>query len=134
MEKGQKQPKLTPFEKILDRQYGKPGMLKRDAFEKEVNTLRKKMESNSEGYPTEIPCKNELAKELQERLVHTCLDFIREKGDSSIWRVEFSADELQASAKEGKWMPCTDSCIRLEGIVFDEKQKAAVVKEIGSYM
>lgn len=131
MDKEHKQSKLTPFEEILDRQFGKPGTPKRDAFEKEVNELRKEMESNSEGLPTEIPCQNELAKELQERLVQTCLDFIREKGDKYIWRVEFSADELQESAKEGKWMPCTDSFITLEGIVFDESVKYAVRKEIG---
>lgn len=126
-----KQPKLTPFEEILDRQFGKPGTPKRDAFEKEVNELREKMESNSDGYPTEIPRQDDLARELQERLVQTCLDFIKEKGDKYIWRVEFSADELQESAKEGKWMPCTDSFITLEGIVFDESVKYAVRKEIG---
>lgn len=133
MDKEHKQPKLTPFEEILDRQFGKPGTPKRDAFEKEMDELRKKMESNSEGYPTEIPCQDELAKELQERLVQTCLDFIREKGDKYIWRVEFTADGLQESAKEGKWMPCTDSFITLEGIVFDESVKYAVRKEIGHY-
>lgn len=128
-----KQPKLTSFEEILDRQYGKPGTPKRDAFEKEVNEFREKMESNSEGYPTEIPRQDDLAKDLQERLVQTCLDFIREKGDKYIWRVEFTADELQESAKEGKWMPCTDSFITLEGIVFDENVKYIVRKEIGHY-
>ena len=94
----------------------------------------RQMESNSEGYPTEIPCQDELAKELQERLVQTCLDFIREKGDKYIWRVEFSADELQESAKEGKWMPCTDSSLVLEGLVWDPELKTVVTKEIGSYM
>lgn len=128
-----KQPKLTPFEEILDRQYGKPGTPKRDAFEKELDEFREKMESNSDGYPTEIPRQDDLAKELLERLVQTCLDFIKEKGDKYIWRVEFSADELQESAKEGKWMPCTDSFITLEGIVFDESVKYAVRKEIGHY-
>lgn len=128
-----KQPKLTPFEEILDRQYGKPGTPKRDAFEKELNEFREKIESNSEGYPTEIPRQDDLAKELQERLVQTCLDFIKEKGDKYIWRVEFTADELQESAKEGKWMPCTDSFITLEGIVFDENVKYIVRKEIGHY-
>ncbi len=128
-----KQPKLTPFEEILDRQYGKPGTPKRDAFEKELDEFREKMESNSDGYPTEIPRQDDLAKELQERLVQTCLDFIKEKGDKYIWRVEFTADELQESAKEGKWMPCTDSFITLEGIVFDENVKYIVRKEIGHY-
>ena len=133
MERKNRQLELTPFEELLDRQYGKPGTPKRDAFEREVDELRAKMESNSEGYPTEIPCQDELAKELQERLVQTCLDFIREKGDKYILRVEFSADELQESAKEGKWMPCTDSSITLEGIIFDEQLKTSVKMEIGSY-
>lgn len=133
MNSKQKQARLTPFEEILDRQYGKPGTPKRDAFEKELNEFREKIESNSEGYPTEIPRQDDLAKELQERLVQTCLDFIKEKGDKYIWRVEFTADELQESAKEGKWMPCTDSFITLEGIVFDENVKYIVRKEIGHY-
>ena len=133
MKRKHKQMGLTPFEELLDRQYGKPGTAERDAFEKEVDELRAKMESNSEGYPTEIPRHDNLAKELQERLVQTCLDFIKEKGDKFIYRVAFSADSLQESAKEGHWMSCTDSSITLEGIVFDEKLKASVLTEIGNY-
>ena len=134
MERKNRQLELTPFEELLDRQYGKPGTPKRDAFEREVDELRAKMESNSEGYPTEIPCQDELAKELQERLVQTCLDFIKEKGDKFIYRIAFSADSLQESAEEGKWMPCTDSSLVLEGLVWDPELKTVVTKEIGSYI
>lgn len=127
-----KKNKLTGFENLLEREYGMPGTPKRDTFEKEMDEIREKLESNSEGYPSEIPCQDELARELQARLVQTCLDFIKEKGDKYIWRVEFTADSLQESAKDGRWMPCTDSFIELEGLVWDPEIKAVVRKEIGS--
>lgn len=52
---------------------------------------------------------------LQERLVQCCIDFINETGNKDIWRVAFTADCLQESAKEGKWVPCTDSTCEVEG-------------------
>lgn len=60
-----------------------------------------------------------LARELQERLVQCCIDFIREKHDCNIERVGFTADALQISARHGKWTPATDSTCTLEG--YDEK-------------
>lgn len=59
---------------------------------------------------------NKLAYELQKRLVQCCLDYINETGNTEIWRVNFTADCLQESAKHGKWCPCTDSVCELENI------------------
>lgn len=58
---------------------------------------------------------NKIAYELQKRLVQCCLDFINETGNKEIWRVSFTADCLQESAKHGEWCPCTDSTCELEG-------------------
>lgn len=52
---------------------------------------------------------------LQERLVQCCIDFINETGNKDIWRVSFTADCLQESAKEGKWTSYTDSTCEVEG-------------------
>lgn len=122
----------TAYEEILDRHFGKKGTPARDAFEADMQALKRRFENNEDGYPVEIPNKDVLAGELQERLVQTCLDFIKEKGDKYIWRVEFTADSLQESAEDGRWMPCTDSFIELEGLVWDPEIKAVVRKEIGS--
>jgi len=65
----------------------------------------------------ENPEANKLARELQDRLVQCCLDFINEKGNTDIWRVNFTADCLQESAKHGKWCACTDSVCELENEV-----------------
>lgn len=55
-------------------------------------------------------------KELQERLVQTCIDYINEKGLDDIYQVRFNADSLAESAKYGSWQSCTDSYIGVEGI------------------
>ena len=60
--------------------------------------------------------KNELARQLQERLVQCCIDFINETGDKEIQRVCFTADMLQESASFGSWHACTDSTSELEGL------------------
>lgn len=59
---------------------------------------------------------NKLAYELQKRLVQCCLDYINETGNTEIWRVNFTADCLQESAKHGKWCPCTDSVCELQNV------------------
>ena len=55
-------------------------------------------------------------RELQDRLVQTCIDFINEKGLTDIYGVSFNADSLAESAKYGSWQPCTDSYIKVEGV------------------
>jgi hypothetical protein len=55
-------------------------------------------------------------RELQDRLVQTCIDFINEKGLTDIYDVSFNADSLAESAEYGSWQPCTDSYIKVEGL------------------
>ena len=62
----------------------------------------------------ENPEANKLASELSKRLVQCCIDFINETGNADIWRVHFSADCLQESAKHGKWCPSTDASCEIE--------------------
>ena len=65
----------------------------------------------------ENPATTKVASELSHRLVQCCLDYINETGDTNIYRVNFTADCLQESAKQGKWCPCTDAACDVE----DEK-------------
>lgn len=66
-----------------------------------------------------------IAFELQKRLVQTCIDFINEhKNDEQVKEievVEFNVDNLQESAKNGKWLPYTDSYCSLYGATINEK-------------
>ena len=61
-----------------------------------------------------VPNQNKLAKELQERLVQCCIDYIKETRDTNIDRVIFTVDALQESSKYGSWQACTDSTCELE--------------------
>lgn len=54
--------------------------------------------------------------DLQEILVQDVIDFINERGLDEIDAVNFRADGLTVSAKEGKWTPSTDSSISVEGL------------------
>lgn len=74
----------------------------------------------------------QMAKELQERLVQCCIDYINENGDVDIQEVDFRADCLQASSKDEKWLPCTDSHITLSTYVKDE-DGLGMRKIIGEY-
>ena len=71
-------------------------------------------------------------KELQEKLVQTCIDFINEKELNDIDEVSFSADCLQSSAKYKEWTPFTDSFITVNG--WEEYEEGRFVrKKIGDY-
>ena len=56
------------------------------------------------------------ARELQNRLVQCCLDYIQETHNQEIQRVVFTVDMLQESAKYGFWQICSDSTCELEGL------------------
>lgn len=62
-------------------------------------------------------------RDLQDRLVQTCIDFINEKGLTDIYSVSFSADDLFESAKYGSWQPCTDSYIKVEGLGYENHRR-----------
>jgi hypothetical protein len=59
-------------------------------------------------------------KELQERLVQTTIDYIKENDLTDIYDVSFSVDGLEGNAIEfGEWTPCMDSSISVEGLQDD---------------
>ena len=58
-------------------------------------------------------------KELQERLIKTCIDYINEKNLTDIYSVKFSADSLDLSALANEWTPSTDSYINVKGMSYE---------------
>ena len=74
----------------------------------------------------------ENVKELQERMVQLCIDFIKEYELDDLDEVKFSADMLQESSKYGEWTPATDSFIDVYGFQKDEHGLMAR-KIIGEY-
>lgn len=80
-------------------------------------------------------------KELQQRLVQTCIDFIKEKNLTDIDAVRFNVDGLEDSIEFGEWTPGMDSYIGVEGLQdesyldrYDESYSFRVRKFIGEYM
>ena len=81
-------------------------------------------------------------KELQERLVQTCIDFVKEKNLTDIDMVRFNVDGLTGNAIEfGEWVPAMDSYIGVEGLQEDtyigksgNPYTFTVRKFIGEYM
>ena len=81
-------------------------------------------------------------KELQERLVQTCIDFIKEKNLTDIDMVRFNVDGLTGNAIEfGEWVATMDSYIGVEGLQEDtyigksgDPYTFTVRKFIGEYM
>lgn len=80
-------------------------------------------------------------KELQKRLVQTCIDFIKEKNLTDIDAVRFNVDGLEDSIEFGEWTPGMDSYIGVEGLQEDtytgksgEPYTFCVRKFIGEYM
>lgn len=55
-------------------------------------------------------------KELQQRLVQTCVDFVKEKNLTDINAVRFNVDGLEDSIEFGEWTPGMDSYIGVEGL------------------
>ena len=58
---------------------------------------------------------NDNASELQELLMQTTIDFIKERELIDVDDVSFSADSLKESVNYGKWVPSTDSYLALYG-------------------
>lgn len=81
-------------------------------------------------------------KELQQRLVQTCIDFVKEKNLTDINMVRFNVDGLTGNAIEfGEWVPAMDSYIGVEGLQEDtytgksgKPYTFRVRKFIGEYM
>ena len=81
-------------------------------------------------------------KELQVRLVQTCVDFIKERNLTDIDMVRFNVDGLTNNAIEfGEWVPAIDSYIGVEGLQeetyvgkSDDRYTLRGRKFIGEYM
>ena len=80
-------------------------------------------------------------KELQVRLVQTCIDFVKEKNLTDIDAVRFNVDGLEDSIEFGEWTPGMDSYIGVEGLQpisllnrYDEPYAFRVRRLIGEYM
>jgi hypothetical protein len=81
-------------------------------------------------------------KELQVRLVQTCVDFVKERNLTDIDMVRFNVDGLTGNAIEfGEWVPAMDSYIGVEGLQEDtytgksgDPYTFRVRKFIGEYM
>ena len=92
-------------------------------------------------YENPVTTTNDI-KELQERLVQTCIDFVKEKNLTDIDMVRFNVDGLTGNAIEfGEWVPAMDSYIGVEGLQEDTHTGKSgkpytfrVRKFIGEYM
>jgi hypothetical protein len=73
-------------------------------------------------------------KDLQERLVQCCIDFIKERNLTEIWGINLSVDGLPESVEFGEWMGSTDSHITIEGLQMDEDYGFKTRAFIGEYM
>ena len=80
-------------------------------------------------------------KALQQQLVQTCIDFIKEKNLTDIDAVRFNVDGLEDSIEFGEWTPGMDSYIGVEGLQdesyldrYGESYSFRVRKFIGEYM
>ena len=85
-------------------------------------------------YENPVTTHNDI-RDLQERLVQTCIDFIRERKLTDIDEVGFSVDGLERNALEfGEWVPGIDSHISVAGLQKDENINWRVRKLIGENM
>ena len=71
-------------------------------------------------------------KELQEKMVQLCIDYLNEHELNDVDIVDFSVDELQYSKEQKCWTPMTDSFIEVYGVQ-EDKNGVMVRKKIGSY-
>lgn len=119
---------------------------KRRRSSKIMEELKKKWDENPiverlEDDPKPGLTKIEHIKELQEILVQTCIDYINKNNLTDIYNVSFNADSLAESAKYGKWEPCTDSYIKVQGLSNEnyKRKNGEIFKmpyryDIGEYM
>ena len=110
-------------------------------WEVDPSTVRIIKHDDLPKYENQITTTNDI-KELQERLVQTCIDFVKEKNLTDIDAVRFNVDGLTRNAIEfGEWVPAMDSYIGVEGLQEDtyigksgEPYTFMVRKFIGEYM
>ena len=85
-------------------------------WEVDPSTVRIIRHDDLPKYENQITTTNDI-KELQERLVQTCIDFVKEKNLTDIDMVRFNVDGLTGNAIEfGEWVSAMDSYIGVEGL------------------
>ena len=103
-------------------------------WEVDPSTVRIHHAKDLGDYENPVTTHNDI-RDLQERLVQTCIDFIRERNLTDIYEVGFSADGLEGNALEfGEWVPGIDSYISVAGLQKDENVNWRVRKLIGENM
>lgn len=110
-------------------------------WEVDPSTVRIIQHDDLPKYINPVTTTNDI-KELQERLVQTCVDFVKEKNLTDIDMVRFNVDGLTGNAIEfGEWVSAMDSYIGVEGLQEDtyigksgDPYTFRVRKFIGEYM
>lgn len=103
-------------------------------WEVDPSTVRVCHHKNLGDYKNPITTRSDI-RDLQERLVQTCIEFIRERKLTDIYEVGFSVDGLEGNALEfGEWVPGIDSHISVTGLQNDENVNWRVRKLIGENM
>ena len=97
---------------------------------KDLKAELRNLKKDVDYYKNPITKKSDI-KELQELLVHACINFIKERNLSDIYNIRFGCDGLTDSIEFGEWTPNMDSNICVEGLQYDEKIDLNVRKLIG---
>ena len=84
-------------------------------WEVDPSTVRMIRHDDLPVYENPVTQKEDI-KELQKRLVQTCIDFVKEKNLTDIDAVRFNVDGLGDSIEFGEWTPGMDSYIGVEGL------------------
>ena len=102
-------------------------------WEVDPSTVRIAYAKDIPNYENPVTTINDI-KELQEKLVQTTIDFIKERNLTDIDEIGFSVDGLEGNAIEfGEWTPCIDSHISVCGLQNEDDETFRVRKIIGEY-
>ena len=83
--------------------------------------------------PENITTRDDI-RELQDVLMQTCIDYIKEHNLTDVASVLFSVDDIQPSVEEGKWIGFTDSYCSCKGIKWGKyRRKDNTTIEIPEY-
>lgn len=103
-------------------------------WEVDPSTVRICHHEDLNDYENPVTTHNDI-RDLQEKLVQTCIDFIRERKLTDIDAVGFSVDGLEGNAIEfSEWVPAIDSYISVIGLQNDENINWRVRMLIGENM
>lgn len=103
-------------------------------WEVDPSTVKVCRHKDLEEYFNPVTTHNDI-KELQEKLVQTCIDFIKERNLTDIDEVSFSVDGLEKNAINcGQWVPAMDSYMSVVGLQKDDDVNWRARKLIGENM